>query len=171
MRGHMWPFNLLEFHDFLHVKEQKWISYLLYLSFCLLVPYYQILYQMLCSKKLRDRVILQLSILSDGLTCDGVYHWHTEMFGIQHLVKNLAIWHKATNRWVQKVQIPFLSFHTAKFVKFQWTVVMDYCPQKADPNRVRITTGGNLINYPDQLTTRTANLMTSTLLWNSVIST
>ena len=46
-----------------------------------------------------------------------------------------------------------------------------YRPQKADPNRVRITAGGNLINYPEELTTRTADLHTSKILWNSVLNT
>jgi hypothetical protein len=35
-------------------------------------------------------------------------------------------------------------------------IVVDYRPQKADPNRVHITVGGNLIDYPGELTTRTA---------------
>ena len=42
-------------------------------------------------------------------------------------------------------------------------IVVNYRLQKADPN--------NLINYPGELTTRTADLTTSKLLWNSVIST
>ena len=50
-------------------------------------------------------------------------------------------------------------------------VVVDYRPQKEDPNRVRITAGGNLINYPFELTTRTADLTTSKIVWNSTIST
>ena len=50
-------------------------------------------------------------------------------------------------------------------------IVVDYRPQKKDPNRVRITAGGNLIQYPYELTTRTADLPTSKILWNSVIST
>jgi hypothetical protein len=50
-------------------------------------------------------------------------------------------------------------------------IVVDYRPQKADPNRVRITAGGNLINYPGELTTRTADLTTSKILWNSTLST
>ena len=50
-------------------------------------------------------------------------------------------------------------------------VVVDFRPQKEDPNRVRITAGGNLIKYPGELTTRTADLTTSKILWNSVIST
>jgi hypothetical protein len=50
-------------------------------------------------------------------------------------------------------------------------IVVDYREQKADPNRVRITAGGNLIDYPGELTTRTADITTSKMLWNSVIST
>eukprot|EP00956_Cyclotella_meneghiniana_P021059 scaffold37874_cov42-Cyclotella_meneghiniana.AAC.3 len=51
-------------------------------------------------------------------------------------------------------------------------VVIDYRPQKADPNRVCITAGGNLIkDYPGELTTRTADLTTSKIMWNSVLST
>jgi hypothetical protein len=49
--------------------------------------------------------------------------------------------------------------------------VIDHCPQKADPNRIRITAGGNLINYPGKLTTRMADIMMAKLLWNSVLST
>ena len=43
-------------------------------------------------------------------------------------------------------------------------IVVDFRPQKADPNRVRITAGGNLITYPFELTTRTADLTTSKIL-------
>ena len=51
-------------------------------------------------------------------------------------------------------------------------IVIDYRPQKSDPNRVRITAGGNLItDYPGDVTTRTADLTTSKILWNSVLST
>ena len=50
-------------------------------------------------------------------------------------------------------------------------IVVDYRYQKKDPNRVRITAGGNLIKYPYQLTTRTADLTTSKIMCNSVIST
>ena len=44
-------------------------------------------------------------------------------------------------------------------------------PEKDDPNRVRLTVGGNLINYPGQLKTQTANLTTAKIMWNSVLST
>ena len=50
-------------------------------------------------------------------------------------------------------------------------VVVDFQPQKEDPNRVRIAAGGNLIKYAGELTTRTADLTTAKMLWNSVIST
>ena len=32
-------------------------------------------------------------------------------------------------------------------------VIIDFCPQKADPHCIRITANGNLINYPGELTT------------------
>jgi len=50
-------------------------------------------------------------------------------------------------------------------------IVIDHQPQKEDPNRVRITVGDNLIDYPFELTTRTADIVFSKKLWNSVIST
>jgi len=50
-------------------------------------------------------------------------------------------------------------------------IVVDYRPQKADPNQVRITVGGNLNDYSYELTTRTADLTTSKVMWNIVIST
>ena len=50
-------------------------------------------------------------------------------------------------------------------------IVVDFRPQKKDPNRVRITVDGNLIDYPYELTTRTSDITTSRVMWNSVIST
>ena len=50
-------------------------------------------------------------------------------------------------------------------------IVVDYRSQKDDPNRVRITAGGNLIEYAGEVTTKTADLVTSKVLWNSVVST
>ena len=49
--------------------------------------------------------------------------------------------------------------------------VVDFRPRKEHPNRVRITAVGNLIVYPDELQTRTTNLMVSKILWISVLST
>ena len=62
----------------------------------------------------------------------------------------------------------------AKAAGHKWTyarVVVDYQPQKEDPNRIRIAVGGNLITYKGNTSTRMANLTTSKLLWNSVLST
>ena len=50
-------------------------------------------------------------------------------------------------------------------------IVVDYWPQEADPNWVRITVGGNLLNVPGDLTTTAADLTTSKILWNILLST
>ncbi len=50
-------------------------------------------------------------------------------------------------------------------------IVVKFCPQKADPHQIWITVGGNLINYPGKLSTCMADLTTSKLMWNSVLST
>jgi hypothetical protein len=50
-------------------------------------------------------------------------------------------------------------------------ICANYPPEKADPNRIRITLGGNLVNYPGDVGTRTADMLTVKLLFNSVIST
>ena len=50
-------------------------------------------------------------------------------------------------------------------------IVMDFCPQKEDPYRIQITARGNLLTYQGNVSTRTADLSTSKLLWNSVLST
>lgn len=50
-------------------------------------------------------------------------------------------------------------------------IVIGYRPQKNDLNRVRITVGGNLIDYIGELTTQIADFTTSKVMWNSVIST
>lgn len=70
----------------------------------------------------------------------------------------------------------FLTHHNITNTLKNWVVtytkiVVDFCPQKEDPNKVRITAGGNLMNYPGELTTRTADLTTAKRMCNSVIST
>ena len=49
-------------------------------------------------------------------------------------------------------------------------MVVDLCPQKSDPSRFIIIAGVNLIKYAGELTTRTADITTARMLWNSVIS-
>ena len=50
-------------------------------------------------------------------------------------------------------------------------MVVDYRPQKDDPNRVWMTAGGKLIKYPGELTTCTSDLITLKIMCNSVLST
>ena len=50
-------------------------------------------------------------------------------------------------------------------------VVVDYRPQKEDPNRTRFTAGGDHIKYPGNFSTPTATLTTVNLVINSTIST
>ena len=50
-------------------------------------------------------------------------------------------------------------------------IVCNYRPEKKDPNRCRITVGGNMTNYPGDCGTPTSDLLTVKLLLNSVIST
>ena len=49
--------------------------------------------------------------------------------------------------------------------------VVDHCPQKEDPNRIRITAGGNPIDCNGEHSVPTANIVTAKLHWNSVVST
>ena len=51
------------------------------------------------------------------------------------------------------------------------SIVVNYCPKRSDPNRVRLTVGGDRINYPGDCDTPTADMLAVNLLLNSVIST
>ena len=57
-----------------------------------------------------------------------------------------------------------------RFVTYALLVV-DLRPQKDYPIRVIIIAGGNLIKYPGELTTRTADMTTSKILWNIILIT
>ena len=50
-------------------------------------------------------------------------------------------------------------------------IISSYRPEKADPNRIRLTVGGNRINYPGDCGTPTADMLTVKLLLNSTVST
>ena len=50
-------------------------------------------------------------------------------------------------------------------------IVVTYRPQKSEPNRTRLTVGGDRVNYPFETSTPTADLPTIKMLWNSVLST
>jgi hypothetical protein len=69
--------------------------------------------------------------------------------------------------------IDFIHFHEKpKDKKATYgCVVCTVRPQKKEQNRTRITVGGNLIDYPGDVSTRTADLTTFKTHLNSVIST
>ena len=50
-------------------------------------------------------------------------------------------------------------------------LMVDYREHKTDPNRVRLTAGGNLIKYKGKTTTKIADLTMLKVLCNSVLST
>ena len=50
-------------------------------------------------------------------------------------------------------------------------IVVDYRPEKTEPNFTRLTVGGNLIDFPGDVGTPTADLTTAKLVINSTIST
>ena len=50
-------------------------------------------------------------------------------------------------------------------------LVVDYRPGKLDPNRTRVTVGGNLLTYEGELYTKTTNLIAIKILLDSVLST
>ncbi len=50
-------------------------------------------------------------------------------------------------------------------------VCVNYPPEKEDPNRTRVTVGGNLLHYPGDCGTPTVDMITVKLHLNSVIST
>jgi hypothetical protein len=50
-------------------------------------------------------------------------------------------------------------------------IVVSIRPQKTEVERTRLTVGGNLIDYPGEVSTRTAGLTTAKILFNSVLST
>ena len=74
---------------------------------------------------------------------------------------------KGTNTifFVAKKATPQDRFRDITYGKF----VCDVRPQKAEPNRTRLTVGGNKINYPDDCNTPTPDVMLVKLLLNSII--
>ena len=50
-------------------------------------------------------------------------------------------------------------------------IIVDHRPHKEEEDHARITAGGNLIEYPEELITRTADIITTKILWNIVLST
>ena len=72
-----------------------------------------------------------------------------------------------TIRFIHKHEIPADRFRDVTYIKFVCTIRTE----KKDPYRTRATMGGNLINYPEDVGTPTANLLLIKIFFNSVIST
>ena len=72
-----------------------------------------------------------------------------------------------TIKFVNKSEIPREQRHDITYAR----IVCNERPEKKDPDRTRITMGGNRINYPGDCGTPTADILTVKLLLNSVIST
>ena len=70
-----------------------------------------------------------------------------------------------TIKFIRKDQVP-----KGRNVTYGW-IVVTYRPQKSEPNRSRLTSGGDRLDSPVNTTPPTADLTSIKLLWNSVIST
>jgi hypothetical protein len=71
-----------------------------------------------------------------------------------------------TCHWIRRSQVP-----RGKKVTYARTVVAIRPGEKAEQKRVRITAGGDHLDYPGETSTDTASLDTTKLLINSVLST
>ena len=68
--------------------------------------------------------------------------------------------------FIQKDQVPIV------FTVTYPRIVSTVHPEKDEPNRIRITDGGNLItDYPGTVSIETSDLETIKIHWNSVLST
>jgi single-stranded DNA-binding protein len=76
---------------------------------------------------------------------------------------------KATDtiKFIRKSEIPHDRLKDVTYIKF----VCQVRTKKEEPNRTRATFGGNLIHYPDDVGTPTADLLLIKIFLNSVIST
>ena len=72
---------------------------------------------------------------------------------------------KGTKKYISKEDLPAARWKDVTYGR----IVVKYRPEKSDPNRVRLTVGGNRINYPGDCVTPTTDMLTVKLLLNSVI--
>jgi hypothetical protein len=106
----------------------------------------------------------------------------------RHLIKDdstFTLWNKAAayefGRLAQCVGDRIEGSNTIFFIPHQAVpkgkiitygrFVVDIRPNKSEIHRVRLTVGGNLIQYPGDVSTLSADLTTSKCLWNSTTST
>ena len=113
-----------------------------------------------------------------------------ELMEYRHLIsdpKYRKIWKPAYGKEVGRLEqgLPgvfdgtntFIFIYKNKVPDNRWKYVTygricaNYCPEKSDPYRIRLTVGGNLINLPGDCRTPTANMFTVKILLNTTIST
>ena len=69
--------------------------------------------------------------------------------------------------FIEKCDVPFDRWRDITYGR----ICANYRPEKEDPYRIRLTFGGNLINFPGDCGTPTAGMLTVKMLLNSVVST
>jgi hypothetical protein len=87
-------------------------------------------------------------------------------------------WMISTRRWwtnrgtdkINFIEDNKISLNRRKDVTYG-NIVVDYRPQKAAENRTRLTVVGNLIDFPGDVSTPTADITTTKLVINSTVST
>ena len=108
----------------------------------------------------------------------------------RHLIKNLkysTIWKKAYGKELGRLSqgipdkihgtntIGFIPKHNISVDRCKdvtyGRICANFWPEKDDPHQIRLTIGGNRINFPDDCSTPTANMLTTKILLNSIIST
>jgi hypothetical protein len=72
-----------------------------------------------------------------------------------------------TIEFIHKHEVPQNRFKDVTYIRF----VSNVRTEKEEQNRVRATMGGNLVHYPDDVGTPTADLLLIKIFLNSVIST
>eukprot|EP00804_Cyclotella_cryptica_P000411 CCRYP_008709-RA/>CCRYP_008709-RA protein AED:0.43 eAED:0.43 QI:0/0/0/1/0/0/5/0/715 len=92
----------------------------------------------------------------------GTYQQQMSLAGIKGRVKATD-----TIKFIPKSDIPPDRLKDVTYIKF----VCQVRTEKDEPNRTRATFGGNLIHYPDDVGTPTADLLLIKIFLNSVIST
>jgi hypothetical protein len=109
---------------------------------------------------------LEYRQLSQGPTKDKWIHGFANE--ISHLAQGVGTRMPTgtdTYHFIQREQVP--SDRKVTYGR----IVATIRPQKAETHRVRLTVGGNLIDYPGDVSTPTADMTTAKILFNNVIST
>jgi hypothetical protein len=133
-----------------------------------------------------------------GTSCDVGSHWAYAIIDpdtgasleYQHLVSNKksrALWQRSfaneLGQLAQGVGDRIKGTETIFFMPYSQIpkdrhkevtyghIVVDYKPHKYDPEHTCLMVGGNLIDYPGDVSTPTANTTTTKIVFNSIVST